>query len=58
MKNNIFKILMFIIFIITFLYLQMYFIMYNIQIKNVTNGGVMLSIFGQDFVYEYEYIEE
>lgn len=56
MKKNIFEFLIFIIFIFMFLFLQMYFIMYNIKIKNVTNGGIMLSVFGQDFVYEY--IEE
>lgn len=53
MKKNIFKFLIVIILIFMFLYLQMFFIMYNIKIKYITNGGVMLTVFGQDFVYEY-----
>lgn len=53
MKKHIFGILGFIILIVMFLYLQMFFIMYNIKIKDLTNDGVMLTIFGQDFVYEY-----
>ncbi len=54
MKKHIFGILGFIILIVMFLYLQMFFIMYNIKIKDLTNEGVMLTIFGQDFVYEYD----
>ena len=53
MKKNIFKVLSFILLIMAFLIMQTYFIMYNIQVKSVTDGGIMLSIFGQDFVYEY-----
>lgn len=53
MKKHIFGILGFIILIIMFLYLQMFFIMYNIKIKHLTDYGVMLTVFGQDFVYEY-----
>lgn len=53
MRKHIFGILGFIILIFMFLYLQMFFIMYNIKIKHLTNSGVMLSVFGQDFVYEY-----
>lgn len=57
MKNRIFSVIGFIFLIIAFLIIQAYFIMYNIQVKSVTDGGIMLSVFGQDFVYEYN-IEE
>jgi hypothetical protein len=53
MKNRIFEFLGIIILIFGLLYLNMFTIMYNIKVKSVENGGLMLSIFGQDFCYEY-----
>lgn len=57
MKSKIIKLLGIILIICSLLYINVFIIMYNIQVRNVTNGGVMLSIFGQDFYYEYN-IEE
>lgn len=54
MKKIILEILSFILIIGALLYLNMFMIMYNIQVKNATDTGVMLSVFGQDFYYEYE----
>ena len=53
-KKIILEILSFILIIGALLYLNMFMIMYNIQIKSTTDSGIMLSIFGQDFYYEYE----
>lgn len=53
-KKIILEILSFILIIGALLYLNMFMIMYNIQVKSVTDTGVMLSVFGQDFYYEYE----
>ena len=57
MNNRIFKylgsILVFCVLLFMLLYIQMFYIMYHIEITEVTDGGVMLTIFGQDFVYEY-----
>ena len=53
-KRIILEILSFILIIGALLYLNMFMIMYNIQVKSVTDTGVMLSVFGQDFYYEYE----
>ena len=53
-KKIIFEFLSFILIIGALLYLNMFMIMYNIQIKSTTDSGIMLSIFGQDFYYEYE----
>ena len=53
-KKIILEILSFILIIGALLYLNMFMIMYNIQVKNATDTGVMLSVFGQDFYYEYE----
>jgi hypothetical protein len=57
MKNRIFEFLGFIFIIIALLYINMFFIMYNVKVKDVENGGLILSIFGQDFCYEYD-VEE
>ena len=54
MKKIIFEFLSFVFIIGALLYLNMFMIMYNIQIKSTTDSGIMLSIFGQDFYYEYE----
>ena len=54
MKKIILEILSFILIIGALLYLNMFMIMYNIQVKSVTDTGVMLSVFGQDFCYEYK----
>ena len=54
MKKIIFEFLSFVFIIGALLYLNMFMIMYNIQVKSVTDTGVMLSIFGQDFCYEYK----
>ena len=54
MKKIIFEFLSFIFIIGALLYLNMFMIMYNIQVKSVTDTGIMLSVFGQDFCYEYE----
>ena len=54
MKKIIFEILSFILIIGALLYLNMFMIMYNIKVNNVTDTGIMLSVFGQDFYYEYE----
>ena len=54
MKKIIFEFLSFVFIIGALLYLNMFMIMYNIQVKSVTDTGVMLSVFGQDFYYEYE----
>lgn len=54
MKKNIFNILTFLILIFALLYINMFFIMYNIKVKNVENGTLILEIFNNDFVYEYE----
>ena len=53
-KKIILEILSFILIIGALLYLNMFMIMYNIQVKSVTDTVVMLSVFGQDFYYEYE----
>lgn len=53
-KKIILEILSFILIIGALLYLNMFMIMYNIQIKSATDTGVMLSVFGQGFYYEYE----
>ena len=53
-KKIILEILSFILIIGALLYLNMFMIMYNIQIKSTTDSGIMLSVFGQDFYYEYE----
>lgn len=54
MKKNILNIITFIILIFALLYVNMYFIMYNIKVKNVDNGTLILEIFNNDFVYEYK----
>lgn len=54
MKKNIFNILTFLILIFALLYINMFFIMYNIKVKNVENGTLILEIFNNDFVYEYK----
>ena len=54
MKKIIFEFLGFVFIIGALLYLNMFMIMYNIQVKSVTDTGVMLSVFGQDFCYEYK----
>ena len=54
MKKIIFEFLSFILIIDALLYLNMFMIMYNIQVKSATDTGIMLSVFGQDFYYEYE----
>ncbi len=54
MKKIIFEFLSFILIIGTLLYLNMFMIMYNVKVNNVTDTGIMLSVFGQDFYYEYE----
>lgn len=54
MKKIIFEFLSFIFIIGALLYLNMFMIMYNIKVNNVTDTGIMLSVFGQDFYYEYE----
>lgn len=54
MKKAIFKILSFMLIIGALLYLNMFMIMYNIQVKSATDTGIMLSVFGQDFYYDYE----
>ena len=53
-KKIIFEFLSFILIIGALLYLNMFMIMYNIQVKSATDTGIMLSVFGQDFYYEYE----
>lgn len=53
-KKIILEILSFIFIIGALLYLNMFMIMYNIKVNNVTDTGIMLSVFGQDFYYEYE----
>ena len=57
MKSKIIKLLGIILIICSLLYINVFIIMYNIQVKSAINGGVMLSIFGQDFYYEYN-VEE
>ena len=54
MKKIIFEFLSFVFIIGALLYLNMFMIMYNIQVKSATDTGIMLSVFGQDFYYEYE----
>ena len=54
MKKIIFEFLRFVFIIGALLYLNMFMIMYNIQVKSATDTGIMLSVFGQDFYYEYE----
>ena len=54
MKKIIFELLSFILILGALLYLNMFMIMYNVKVNNVTDTGIMLSIFGQDFYYEYE----
>lgn len=54
MKKIILEFLSFILIIGALLYLNMFMIMYNIQVKSATDTGIMLSVFGQDFYYEYE----
>ena len=54
MKKIIFEFLSFVFIIGALLYLNMFMIMYNIKVNNVTDTGIMLSVFGQDFYYEYE----
>ena len=54
MKKIIFEFLSFIFIIGALLYLNMFMIMYNIQVKSATDTDIMLSVFGQDFYYEYE----
>lgn len=54
MKSNILKVLKYIILIFVFLYLQIFVIMYNVKVISVTEYGIMLSVFGQNFVYEYD----
>ena len=54
MKKIIFEFLSFILIIGALLYLNMFMIMYNIKVNSVTDTCVMLSVFGQDFCYEYE----
>ena len=54
MKKIIFEFLSFILIIGALLYLNMFMIMYNVKVNNVTDTGIMLSVFGQDFYYEYE----
>lgn len=53
MKNKIFEILIFILLVFTLLYLNMFMIMYNVKVKGATDSGIMLSVFGQDFYYDY-----
>ena len=53
-KKIIFEFLSFILIIGALLYLNMFMIMYNVKVNNVTDTGIMLSVFGQDFYYEYE----
>lgn len=57
MKSKIIKLLGIILIVCSLLYINVFVIMYNIQVKSAINGGVMLSIFGQDFYYEYN-VEE
>ena len=54
MKKIIFENLSYILIIGALLYLDMFMIMYNVKVNNVTDTGIMLSIFGQDFCYEYK----
>ena len=54
MKKIIFEFLSFIFIIGALLYLNMFMIMYNIQVKSASDTDIMLSVFGQDFYYEYE----
>ena len=54
MKKIIFEFLSLILIIGALLYLNMFMIMYNIKINSVTDTGIMLSVFGQDFCYEYK----
>lgn len=54
MKKIILEFLSFILIIGALLYLNMFMIMYNIKVNNVTDTGIMLSVFGQDFCYEYK----
>ena len=53
-KKMIFEFLSFIFIIGALLYLNMFMIMYNVKVNNVTDTGIMLSVFGQDFYYEYK----
>ena len=53
-KKIILEVLSFILIIGALLYLNMFMIMYNIQVKSATDTDIMLSVFGQDFYYEYE----
>lgn len=53
-KKIILEILSFILIIGALLYLNMFMIMYNVKVNNVTDTGIMLSVFGQDFCYEYK----
>ena len=53
-KKIIFEFLSFILIIGALLYLNMFMIMYNVKVNNVTDTGIMLSVFGQDFCYEYK----
>ena len=53
-KKIILGILSFIFIIGALLYLNMFMIMYNVKVNNVTDTGIMLSVFGQDFCYEYK----
>lgn len=53
MKNKIFRILGIILILGSLLYLNLFMIMYNIKVTSATDTGVMLSVFGQDFYYEY-----
>lgn len=39
--------------IFAFLFLFLYNTMYNIKVTDVTDYGVQLTIYGQNFVYEY-----
>lgn len=54
MKKIIFEFLGFIFIIGALLYLNMFMIMYNVKVNSATDTGIMLSVFGQDFYYEYE----
>ena len=54
MKKIIFEFLSFILIIGALLYLNIFMIMCNVKVNSVTDTGIMLSVFRQNFYYEYE----
>ena len=54
MKKIIFEFLSFVFIIGALLYLNMFMIMYNVKVNSATDTGIILSVFRQDFYYEYE----